>query len=456
MEIGVILLFWFLALLAVSSKDLKGLFYLFFCSMSFGSFAVVPPELTGGLSLTATPIVAMLIIFRTLYTIEGRSFFVNCHTIKPLNWLFYFWVIAVLVTIFSPRLFSSEVLVIPVRDTPFMKAEFLQPSAQNFSQITYLTISVFSVFAFAFLLQQSENRTHALKGIFWGGVTVIITGFLDLSSQYISMDFLLTPFRNATYTLLIEAQVLGSKRITGLMPEASSFGGLSIAFLSITYFLKGIYLHSAFKPFVYINIGLLLIMVWLSTSSAAYVALGVFILLVLIEIAWRAAVSTRKRLFQPSVLPDVVAILLIIIGLLLLYLLAPEVFDPLYELFNIMVLKKNESDSFMERSFWTEVSWQALIDSWGIGVGAGGTRASNGAVALISNVGVISALFYFGFVFKTFISNAKSSFGELIISAFRWSFLPSFVTWILVGVTSDFGLYFAFLYGLVYGFTAKN
>jgi hypothetical protein len=137
-------------------------------------------------------------------------------------------------------------------------------------------------------------------------------------------------------------------------------------------------------------------------------------------------------------------------------LLAPEVFDPLYELFNIMVLKKNESDSFMERSFWTEVSWQALIDSWGIGVGAGGTRASNGAVALISNVGVISALFYFGFVFKTFISNAKSSFGELIISAFRWSFLPSFVTWILVGVTSDFGLYFAFLYGLVYGFTAKN
>jgi len=110
----------------------------------------------------------------------------------------------------------------------------------------------------------------------------------------------------------------------------------------------------------------------------------------------------------------------------------------------------------MERNFWTEVSWQALIDSWGIGVGAGGTRASNGVVALISNVGIIGAIFYFGFVFKTFMSQANSMFGESIISAFRWSLLPSFVTWILVGVTPDFGLYVAFLYGLVYGLSTKH
>ena len=456
MDIGVILLFWFLALLAFTSKDLKGLLYLFFCSMSFGSFAVIPPELTGGLSLTATPIVALLIIFRALYTIEGRSFFVNCHAIKPLNWLFYFWVVAVLVTMFAPRLFMNDVLIIPVRDTPFMKAEFLQPSAQNFSQMTYLTISVFTVFAFSFLLQQPENRVLALKGIFWGGVAVILTGFLDLASQYASIDFLLSPFRNATYTLLTDAQVLGSKRITGLMPEASSFGALSIAFLSTTYFLKSTYFQSAFKPFVYVNIGLLLLMVWLSTSSAAYVALGVFGLLVLFEIFWRAAVSTKSQLYKSSVLPDVIAIFLIIIGLLLLYLIEPKVFDPLYELFDIMVFKKSESDSYMERNFWTEVSWQALIDSWGIGVGAGGTRASNGVVALISNVGIIGAIFYFGFVFKTFMSQANSMFGESIISAFRWSLLPSFVTWILVGVTPDFGLYVAFLYGLVYGLSTKH
>jgi len=55
-------------------QGFKGASLLIFCSMSFGSFAVIPPELTGGLSLTATPIVAVLIIFRALYTIEGRSF----------------------------------------------------------------------------------------------------------------------------------------------------------------------------------------------------------------------------------------------------------------------------------------------------------------------------------------------------------------------------------------------
>jgi len=169
---------------------------------------------------------------------------------------------------------------------------------------------------------------------------VIFTGFLDLASQYASIDFLLSPFRNATYTLLTDAQVLGSKRITGLMPEASSFGALSIAFLSTTYFLKSTYFQSSFKPFVYVNIGLLLLMVWLSTSSAAYVALGVFGLLVFFEIFWRAAVSTKSQLYKSSVLPDVIAIFLIIIGLLLLYLIAPKVFNPLYELFDIMVFKK--------------------------------------------------------------------------------------------------------------------
>jgi len=86
---------------------------------------------------------------------------------------------------FAPRLFMNDVLIIPVRDTPFMKAEFLQPSAQNFSQITYLTISVFTVFAFSFLLQQPENRILALKGIF-GECLGDFHWILDLASQYIT------------------------------------------------------------------------------------------------------------------------------------------------------------------------------------------------------------------------------------------------------------------------------
>jgi hypothetical protein len=63
-----------------------------------------------------------------------------------------------------------------------------------------------------------------------------------------------------------------------------------------------------------------------------------------------------------------------------------------------MVLKKTESSSFDERSMWTIVSLRALIDTFGIGVGLGGTRASNSLVAVASNVGLVGVFLYIGII----------------------------------------------------------
>ena len=58
-----IVLFWTLALHGLFSRK-PMLVYLFFATMPVGAFAVIPTSLTGGLTFTPTPVIALLLIAR--------------------------------------------------------------------------------------------------------------------------------------------------------------------------------------------------------------------------------------------------------------------------------------------------------------------------------------------------------------------------------------------------------
>ena len=66
----------------------------------------------------------------------------------------------------------------------------------------------------------------------------VFTGALDLASHYLPLQPVLEVFRTATYALLTDVAILDAKRVVGLMPEASSFGGLALAFLASLYFFR--------------------------------------------------------------------------------------------------------------------------------------------------------------------------------------------------------------------------
>ena len=137
-------------------------------------------------------------------------------------------------------------------------------------------------------------------------------------------------------------------------------------------------------------------------------------------------------------------------ALLMVIIAVPRVLNPIYELFDLMVLQKSTTDSFEERSMWTRVSLNALMATNGLGVGLGGTRASNFAVALASNAGVLGAIFYFLFVLQALVLRRppqRDIEGRALMSAVRWSYLPPFFTSLMIGTTPDFGLFNAFLYG---------
>lgn len=452
--------FWSVAIWCLFQQK-QALIYLFFACLPFGSFAAIPPALTGGLTLTATPIVAMLLIGQQLGSLRGLAKALDA-ALKPseLLLLFLFWLVAGIVTAFMPHFFAGVVEIVPVRVSELATTAMLAPTLQNASQFVYISISVFTVFAFASMLRDESMRRHALAALCLGAALTVCTGFLDFASQFLSLQPLLELFRTANYALLTDVEIQDVKRVVGLMPEASSFGGLTLSFLASLYFFRRAMpsgrLRNRVVPCL---MAFLLILVWLSTSSAAYLGLGLFSLAAAAEWCWRLVASGGNPYLRRGLSSEFWLGAAAMWVLLLIVIAIPRVLTPMLEMFDAMVFQKSGSASFEERSMWTQVSWNALMSTYGLGVGLGGTRASNFAVALASNAGMLGASFYFIFVLHCLLfirpSQADAEGGALL-SAIRWSYMPPFFASLTIGTTPDFGMFNAFLYGFAVAIARKR
>jgi len=449
-----IAIFWGLALIGLfGNRSL--LIYLFFATMPFGSFAVFPTNLTMGLTLTPTPIVACILFLRTFLTAKAIRFGVSAlFAPRGLLLLTLFWGIAILVTMFSPRFFAGHVIVVPMKLTRYFQSEFLEPTTQNISQTLYLTISVITVVTFARLMLDARQQQNALKALCVGGAVTVITGMLDYLSHFVPLDGLLDPFRTASYALLTDVTLEGgTRRIVGLMPEASSYGALCTQLLTLIYFLRHAITDPVYRcKVVPVVATLLLLFVWLSTSSSAYVALVVFGAFAFLEFLWRASQARRGSRAGRELALEFWAAFAVMAVVFIVFVARPEFFDALFRLFDQMVFKKTGTSSFQERTFWTLTSWRALLDSYGAGVGMGGTRASNEIVAVLSNTGFLGGLFYYGFVLQSLLRRAYPGdvINTALVSGLRWAFLPGLTAGVLAGTSADFGLKNAFLFGTIF------
>ncbi|WP_395393870.1 hypothetical protein WBP07_01795 [Novosphingobium sp. BL-8A] len=441
-----IVLFWMLALWGMASRG-PVLIYLYFATMPFGAFAILPTAITGGLTLTPTPIVALLIIARTFVNRRGPSTFLALAVLPDrLLLLFLFWVVAGIATVFMPRLFAGDVMVVPMRGD-LTQAMPLQPSAQNISQFAYLSISIASVFALTCTMQSPTARQHALKALCLSGGLAAITGFVDLASFYLPLGPLLAPFRTASYALLTDVEIMGSKRIVGLMPEASSFGGLCLGLLSALYFYRRAIadprVRDLYAPIVMV---LLALCCWLSTSSGTIVGVAILALVCALEWMLRLNVDQRKSsLYRRGLAAELSVVTCVTIGLAVLLIASPTILDPILTLIDRMVLEKGSSSSFEQRGMWRNVAMTSLLQTHGFGVGLGGTRSSSSAVGVFACTGVIGGALYYAFLLQTLFRRAYGTTTEthLLMAAFRFSFVAPFMVALMVG-DADFGPITAF------------
>jgi len=450
-EIVLVLLFWGGAIYGLL-RDTKILIYLYFLGMPFGTFAVVPVELTKGLTILPSVAAAALLIVKVLGSSRGVQYVVRAAgSVDRLGLLFGFLFVAGIVTAFSPILFSGKVDVIPMRFEPGGGEEPLVPTLQNLSQFLYLTLSAFSLLAFSRILKHDYWISLSFRAIYVAAVVVVITGWVEYFNSIFGFEELLSPLRNASYAINNVAEALGERRLAGLMPEASSYGSLSLAFLSFLLFCKSTFVQLGFgKAGLHILQGFLVISVWMSTSSSAYVGFAFLVMLILLQ---RAHVYMFKP--RAGVAVSGYKDLFIFYGLLLLgvayVVLQPSILDPMLAMIDKMVLNKAESSSYEERTYWTIVSWNALLDTFGVGVGLGGTRASNSLVMVFSNTGFVGGVLFYGMLVNFYLRKAfpEDAVGKNLLMSLKWAFLPPLFTSVLAGTSADIGLFPAFQLGLM-------
>lgn len=446
-----IVLFWILLGVSLFMPG-PFIFYFLFACLPFGSFAVIPPEFTQGLTLTPPPVIAVFIAILYVSGRHGTSNLVEV-ALKPSQCLllFLFWLITIWTTLFMPRLFAGAVTVIPMKLEESTDGVPLLPTQQNLSQLLYLSISIVTVLVCTSVFKTRAMRQHILAAMCLGAVMTILTGALDLASNYVPLDPLLSVFRTAKYALLTEDEVANVKRVVGLMPEASSYGALVVSLLTGIYFFRRSMTNEFLRLWVSpALICMLAVFSLLSTSSTAYAGLGLLALVAGVEWVFRAlnaAPGTRLREGLQMEFWTLVGALTIVY---LLVLFQPAIFTPLTDLLDTLISKKTSSDSFEERSMWTAVSLQALWDTWGLGVGLGATRASNGIVAVFSNSGILGGLLYYAFLVQIAISKPRQNdeTGAAVLLAIRAYMIPVLFMGVLSATSADFGVMNGCIYAL--------
>ncbi|WP_420137410.1 hypothetical protein [Sphingomonas sp.] len=419
---------------------------LLFCAMSFGAFSVLPPAATGGITILPRTLCAVALLAVVLLERDGLSRAWTFMTDpRRLGLLTAFMVMAVIISLFMPRLFAGHVTIMGLNST---QPELLKPSMTIYTQIIYLTASYCVALAVSLIGTTPEGRRTIANAVILGTLCAVFTGVLDVATHGTN---LLAPFRTATYRLLLVGEILGSSRIVGLMPEASAYGGLCAGFGTAAYFIGRVIPAEGWwgklariAPFMALG------MAALSTSSSAYLGLGMFCVVAGLDWVIRFMRATepqeRRTLFRECA---IVVTLLFVVGLVAL--LNSKAFAPAYRMIDLMVFHKSQSASYIERSTWNLVSLRALAETYWLGVGVGSTRSSSWPVALVSGTGVLGGALMAAFLLR-FLSASTSKDADRvsrqILYGAKLSWLVVFIPGAVSSPSVDFGAMSASLFGM--------
>jgi hypothetical protein len=444
---------WILILIGLLPRSPLFLLYLFF---AFGAFMSLNMLGASSVNLVPQSACAVFLVCKVLLSKGQLSRAVDA-AIDParLGLLFAFLLYALFSAYVMPRLFAHMVETVSM-NTEVQWATLLEPTSANISQSGYMTASAGIALIFALSGEDSLFRRHYLRAFLAGCFVLIGTGVLDMGMAAAGLGSLLEPFRNA-YALLVDVEVMGSKRVVGLMPEASSYGTACVAALGYLVFLRPCFANPLLRNWlVPLAILGLLAMAALSTSSAAYVGLAVFG--VVFAANWlRRAFSpdapARNQLKWEAAIAFTGAI-----TLLAVLTFVPHAMDPVNEMIDALVFKKSESSSYEERSMWTRVALQAFFATDGLGVGLGSARTSNWFVAILSNTGIIGAALLGGFILRLFVRRCLSADPQSreLVAALKFGMVPQFAMSALVGTTPDIGAGLASAMGMIASLTPAN
>ncbi len=335
-----------------------------------------------------------------------------------------FVIYSILTALLLPRAFAGIVEVIPIAGADLTGASLLAPRSGNLTQTAYMLVSYLTAVAFAVIGSRRDVRRHYLLALLVGGAALIITGVVDLVCNRAGLSALLDPFRTASYTLLTDVEAAGTKRVVGFTPEASAFGGLCVSAASAILFLRPLYREGVPRLAATAVLLGLLTMGVLSTSATAYVGCGVLACVYLFDLTRR---FLDRRAFGRDILGWEITLLAVVaLVAFAVAVLVPERLAPLVDLFDKVILQKSASYSYYQRSMWTQIGWQAFLDTGGLGAGLGSLRTSSWVISILGSTGIFGGLLLLGFFLQKLLQRTSRLSREdaAFASALKLSLLP--------------------------------
>ena len=448
MTLPVILVWLTILGVFVTRRDM--ILYLFNVTIAFGGMTLLPTGLTGGLNLPAQTVCALLLIGTGLFDPPTRSRIVLwALDIHKLGLLTVFGIFAAFSAMILPRLFAGTIQVYSLNAAGTESP--LYPSSANFSQLIYVFVSIGMVFAVASCSSQIGFLQRYLNSVAAAGVMLVLSGLTDFAFGAAGHENLLAGFHNASYNLLDNEMIAGTKRIVGFMPEASVYGQACCCILSFILFNYSLYTRRVRRLVLAPVIILLVILTIESTSSTGYLGLFAIGSLLVLRLAARAnfirwAGGRRFGLVQ-YFLGGFVVISILIVAV------PASWWGHLQLLLNLMLFEKTTTGSYLERSSWTQAGWNAFYATHGLGAGIGSVRTSNWFVNLLASTGVIGTSLFSLFVLRG-ITPARPDIAEPLRRLQRGtilSLIPAALMICASGTTPDPGVWIMSLFGILYG-----
>jgi hypothetical protein len=409
-------------------------------SLAFGSTALMTLTSLGGSSpliytffsaILVTAVAARKRIWQDLGDVFGK--------IRPVWVLVALMAYAVAGSWLFPRLFAGQTSAfVQSNRSGFVEAS-LAPVSANISQTGYFVLGGLTAIAICVLLLHKDRISEVRSGFFAWCILHVGMGLFDLAGKLSGAGDLLLVIRTANYAMLIGQVESGFIRIAGAYSEASAFAGYSLACLSFCY----VYWRKAGSRLARGLTVVLLVLLLLSTSTTAYVSLALLSIPVSLSIA-------RSFLAGRVSADEILMIVLLVTGVfavLAVILYNDSILDPVVQLIDSTVINKGSSASGVERAYWNTKSLQSFVDTSGLGIGFGSSRASSWPIAVISQLGLVGSIMMA--VLLVFVARGLGRLRvyvdpetDAVVSAVRASALAGVVAASLSSGTADPGMIF--------------
>jgi hypothetical protein len=365
---------------------------------------------------------------------------------QPGFWLLLVVAYGVLSGVFLPRIFSGMTHVYSLArtgDDVGIVVLPLEPRASNVTQTLYLMASLVCFAAIAGFARQGGAITIARAVLLTAGLHLLF-GLADLWSYATQNQALLSPIRNANYRMLETGEIGGLKRVVGSFSEAAAYSYATIGFFA---FSLGLWLESNSPGLTGPLAGLLLLSLALSTSTTAYVTLGIFSLIVFVACIRRilSGQASRQQITYACIAP------VVLVALVVGAMLVPAAWAALNGVFDLTITNKLATQSGIERMRWNDQALTAFFDTVGLGAGVGSVRASSFVVAVLANCGVLGLLLFASFLAPVIVPTRQSmgfDAGNSVGRAGAWACLALLIAASISASSIYLGLFFSMFAGV--------